>query len=378
MGREKVLCTMSFPGILFPLTYSIYFHNKFINDLANSDDILYNSFLTSLKITSPIFLLLIILLYFFSVQIGGPLLYIFFSFMGYLVNLFNSSIIIIIFGIIFNISLFEEYKLYIYYGLALLMSIYGHIRAERICLDEVEILVPQWKEEENAKVKIAHLSDLHLCPIYGKKLVEKIVNKLNSIKDISFIVLTGDVVDGDMFDNKITSDILSPFKNSKYKIYYVSGNHEEFTDKNRLFLLLQEAGIIHLNNKVEIFEKYKLNLIGIDYDKNYKKVKNELIPELCNYASKKNKYINVAICHIPFFKPKDLVKYDIFLFLCGHTHGAQMIPTNIYIWIKNTVFCGLYSYLDKYFVYCVSGVGNSGPPLRTFSRANIGLITLNN
>ena len=32
MGREKVLCTMSFPGILFPLTYAIYFHNKYINE----------------------------------------------------------------------------------------------------------------------------------------------------------------------------------------------------------------------------------------------------------------------------------------------------------------------------------------------------------
>ena len=377
MGREKVLCTMSFPGILFPLTYAIYFHNIYINQLSDND-ILYKSFLTSLKISSSIFLMLIILLYFFSIQFGGPLLYIFFSFMGYLVNLFNSSMIIIIFEKIFKIYLLEEYKLSFYYGIGLLMSIYGHIRAERICFDKVEINVPQWKGEDNTKVKIAHLSDLHLCPIYGKKLVEKIVYKLNNIKDLSFIVLTGDIVDGDMFDNKITSDILSPFKNSKYKIYYVSGNHEEFTDKNRLFCLLEEVGIIHLNNKVEIFEKYKLNLIGIDYDKNYKKVKNEIIPDLCNYASKKNKYINVAICHIPFFKPKHLVKYNIFLFLCGHTHGAQMIPTNIYVWIKNTVFCGLYSYLDKYFVYCVSGVGNSGPPLRTFSRANIGLITLSN
>ena len=375
MGREKVLCTMSFPGILFPLTYAIYFHNKYINQLSNND-ILYKSFLSSLKVSSSIFLILLLLLYFFSIQFGGPLLYVFFSFMGYLVNLFNSSIIIIIFEKIFNIYLLEEYKLSFYYGIGLLMSIYGHIRAERICFDKVEINVPQWKGEDNIKVKIAHLSDLHLCPIYGKNLVEKIVHKLNNIKDLSFIVLTGDIVDGDMFDNKITADILAPFKNSKYKIYYVSGNHEEFTDKNRLFFLLQEVGIIHLNNKVEIFEKYKLNLIGIDYDKNYKKVKNEIIPDLCNYASKKNKYINVAICHIPFFKPKHLVKYNIFLFLCGHTHGAQMIPTNIYVWAKNTVFCGLYSYLDKYFIYCVSGVGNSGPPLRTFSSANIGLISL--
>ena len=375
MGREKVLFTMSYPGILIPLSYAIYFHKSYITE-SEDKDIIFNSIFTSFKITTIIFIFLIFFLYFFSLQIGSPLLYLFFTFMGYLVNLFNSSIIIILLEKLFKINFFENLRLYFYYGFGLLMSIYGHVRAENICFDDIEIKVPQWKEEKNIKVKIAHLSDLHLCPIYGKKLVEKIVNKLNSIKDLNFVVITGDIVDGDIFENKITLDILSPFKNSLYDIYYVSGNHEEFTDKNRLFSLLKKVGIIHLNNKYEIFEKYKLNLIGIDYDKNYSMIRNELIPELCNKASKNNNNINVAICHIPFFKAKDLERYNIFLFLCGHTHGAQMIPTNIYVWAKNTVFCGLYSYLDKYFVYCVSGVGNSGPPLRTFSRANIGLITL--
>ena len=373
MGREKVLFTMSYPGILIPLSYAIYFHKS----LESEDkDIIFNSIFTSFKITTILFIFLIFFLYFFSLQIGSPLLYLFFTFMGYLVNLFNSSIIIILLEKIFKINFLLNLRLYFYYGFGLLMSIYGHIRAENICFDNVEIKVPQWKEEKNIKVKIAHLSDLHLCPIYGKKLVEKIVNKINNIKDLNFVVITGDIVDGDIFDNKITLDILSPFKNSLYDIYYVSGNHEEFTDKNRLFSLLKKVGIIHLNNRYEIFEKYKLNLIGIDYDKNYSMIRNELIPELCTKASKNNSNINVAICHIPFFKAKDLERYNIFLFLCGHTHGAQMIPTNIYVWVKNTVFCGLYSYLDKYFIYCVSGVGNSGPPLRTFSRANIGLITL--
>ena len=375
MGREKVLFTMSYPGILFPLSYAIYFHNKYIIE-SQDNDILFKSFFSSFKITTTIFIFLFFFLYFFSIQIGSPLLYLFFSFMGYLVNLFNTSIIIILFEKLFKMNFLKDFKLYFYYSFGLIMSIYGHFRAENICFDKVQIKVPQWNREENIKVKIAHLSDLHLCPIYGKKFVEKIVNKINNINDLNFVVITGDIVDGDIFDNKITLEILMPFKNCVYDIYYVSGNHEEFTDKNRLFSFLKKVGIIHLNNKFEIFEKYKLNLIGIDYDKNYKKIKNELIPELCTKASKKNNYINVAICHIPFFKAKDLEKYNIFLFLCGHTHGAQMIPSNIYIWAKNTVFCGLYSYFDKYFVYCVSGVGNSGPPLRTFSRANIGLITL--
>ena len=375
MGREKVLIIMSFPGIVIPLTYAIYFHQSFLNNSID-ENLLYNSFINSLLITTPIFIILVLLLYFFSVLIGGPLLYLFFSFMGYLVNLFNSSIIIIIIQKIFNIYLGHNLKVFLYYVIAILISIYGHIRAELIYFDKYEIKVEHWKnEKEGLKVKIAHLSDLHLCPIYGRKLVEKIITKLNNEIGISFIVLTGDIVDGDIFDNKINLSILEPFKKSRYKIYYVTGNHEEFTDKIRLFYLLEKVGITLLDNKIETLSKYKINLIGIGYDKNYKKVKNETIPELCE-ISNENNYINVVLCHIPFFKPKHLVRYNIFLFLCGHTHGAQMIPTNIYIWSKNTVLNGLYSYLNKYYVYCVSGVGNSGPPLRTFARANIGLITL--
>ena len=375
MGREKVLFTMSYPGILIPLSYALYFHQSFINN-SDEKNLMYNSFIKSFSITTYLFIILFILLYFFSISLGGPILYLFFSFMGLLVNLFNSSIIMIILQKIINVNLENNFKCFLYYGIGILISIIGHIRAEIVHFDKYEIKVKQWqKYEEDIKVKIAHLSDLHLCPIYGKKLVEKIVNKLNKEKGISFVVLTGDIVDGDIFDNKIDLSILEPFKNLKYKVYYVSGNHEEFTDKPRLFYLLEKVGIIHLDNKVEIFSQYKMNLIGIGYDKNYRKIKNETIPGLCQ-ISNENKYINFVLSHIPFFKAEHLVKYNIFLFLCGHTHGAQMIPTNIYIWSKNTVFNGLYNYLNKYYVYCVSGVGNSGPPLRTFARANIGLITL--
>ena len=375
MGREKVLFCLSYPGILFPLFYAIYFHKEIIESYEE-EKILYNSFMISFQITTSIFILLFILLFLFSSQIGGIILYLFFSFMGYLVNLFNISLIILILQKFFNITIDATIKSLLYYGLALLLSIYGHIRAETIYFDRHNIKVEKWNKD-NIKVKIAHLSDLHLCPIYGRNLVEKIVKKINSENDISFVVLTGDIVDGDIFDNKINLSTLEPFKLCKYKIYYVSGNHESFTDKNVLFELLKNVGIVILDNKVEILKEYKINLIGVGYDKNYKKVRNETIPELTQ-VYKRNNFINVTLSHIPFFKPEHLVKYNIFLFLCGHTHGAQMIPTNIYIWAKNTVLNGLYSYLNKYFVYCVSGVGNSGPPLRTFARANIGLITLTN
>jgi len=375
MGREKVLFSLGYTLFLILLSYTIYFHKYFIQEIIE-ENLYFNSLRKSFFVTTLIFINLFILLYFFSTKIGTPVLYVFYSSVGYLFNLFNSSIILIIIQKIFRIYLENNIKFYLFYGIGALISIYGHIRAEIVYFDKHVIKVENWKnEKEDIKVKIAHVSDVHLCPINGRKFVEKLVNKLNNEEDISFVVITGDIVDGDMFDIRINSSVLEPFRKSIHKIYYVSGNHEEFTDKNRLFSLLENVGIIHLKNKVEVLSQYKLNLIGIDYDKNYPKVKNELIPKLCE-ISKENKFINVALSHIPFFKPEHLVKYNIFLFLCGHTHGAQLIPTFIYIWSKNTVLNGMYSYLNKYFVYCVSGVAYSGPPLRTFARANIGLIQL--
>ena len=130
MGREKVLFTMSFPGVLFPLSYAIYFHNYYIREISDKD-IIYNSFIYSFKITFPLFLFLLILLYFYSKIIACPILYLFFSFMGFLVNLFNSSILLIILEKLIKL----EHKTLFYYGFGILMNIYGHIRAERICFD---------------------------------------------------------------------------------------------------------------------------------------------------------------------------------------------------------------------------------------------------
>ena len=371
MRREANIFIISYSSITFCLFYSFYFYQYLVEESKNIYS--FSLFLTSFQITTIILLIYFPLIYLFP-KISSPLFYFFFSFMGYLINIFNGSIILFIISKYVNIN--YSIKNLLFYGLPLLLSIIGQIRAEIINFDRYELKVKQWENEsiENS-VKIAHLSDLHLCPIYGKKLVEKIVNILNNEEDISFVVLTGDIVDGDIFKNKINYEILEPFKKLKYKLYYVSGNHEEFTDKQVLFDLLEKVGIIHLNNKTEVLKDYKINLIGIDYDKNYQKVKNETLPKLCQEV-KSNNYPNVVLSHIPFFRPEDLEKYGIFLFLCGHTHGAQMFPTVIFLYLKNTVFNGLYNYLNKYYVYCVSGVGNSGPPLRQIIRANIGLITL--
>ena len=90
------------------------------------------------------------------------------------------------------------------------------------------------------------------------------------------------------------------------------------------------------------------------------------VKKLMEIVDKNSPLINICICHVPLFKPKDLIPYNIFLY--EHIYDAQMI--------KSRVLNGLYNYLNKYYVYCASGVGTSEPPMRVVSRANIGLIIL--
>ena len=125
--------------------------------------------------------------------------------------------------------------------------------------------------------------------------------------------------------------------------------------------MIKKIGIKYLSNESIIFNN-QINLIGIDYENPFKSQSKKLM----EIVDKNSPLINICICHVPLFKPKDLIPYNIFLY--EHIYDAQMI--------KSRVLNGLYTYLNEYYVYCASGVGTSEPPMRVVSRANIGLITI--
>jgi predicted MPP superfamily phosphohydrolase len=220
------------------------------------------------------------------------------------------------------------------------------------------------------KLIICQVSDMHLGIVYGKKFVRKLVNKLKEEK-FDILVITGDICEGDLGKIKMKEDMLDPLKEIKVPKFYVTGNHEYFSDINETLKMIKNLNIKHLSNESIIYNN-QINLIGIDYENPFSNQRKKLM----EIVDKNSNLINICICHVPLFKPKDLIPYNIFLFLCGHTHGAQMIPTNIYIYLKSRVLNGLYTYLNEYYVYCASGVGTSEPPMRVVSRANIGLITI--
>ena len=237
--------------------------------------------------------------------------------------------------------------------------------------DKIKIKCPKLK----GNINIIHLTDLHLGGAYGKESVEKYVNMILSLKEkIDFIVITGDLVDGNI---KVTKEMLEPFYLIKVPIYYITGNHEDLTWKDEfLNLIKNHSNLICIPNDLITIDN-RINLIGIDYKKNKELIKGQLKNIVDNI---KNNLPNIFIYHAPIMKPKELEDYKIFLMLCGHKHGGWCFPfTLIKVlfgkWI-NMIIEGLYNYKEKNYIYCCSGLGTSGPNSRCFVRANIGFISL--
>ena len=192
---------------------------------------------------------------------------------------------------------------------------------------------------ENLKgnINIVQLSDLHLGGSYGKESVEMYIKP----------------------------------------IYYITGNHEDLTWKDEFINMIEnKTNLIHLPNNLVTIDK-RINLIGIDYKKNLELIRAQL-KNLINKAN--NDLPNIFIHHIPIFKPDTLPDFNLFLFLCGHTHGGKAFPFTLIKFFLGRwltiIIEGLYIFKNKYFVYCCAGTGTSGPNSRCFVGANIGFITI--
>lgn len=220
-------------------------------------------------------------------------------------------------------------------------------------------------------ITFAHLTDIHLGAVYGKEFIQKLVELILKA-NVDFVCITGDMIDGNI---KLTREMIEPFEQLKCPIYFVSGNHEDYTWKEEAYQIIDKTNIKRIGDSVINYND-KLNIIGVDYLKDSGAVKQKLLTILKENIINNNKP-NIFLNHVPIFNAKDLERYNIFLFLCGHYHGGHFFPFTLLSLFRNKfVFEGLYNYKNRYYVYCNSGQGTSGPCVRSFSKSQIGIIIL--
>ncbi len=311
------------------------------------------------------FLIVSILTFYFNNSFTNSLYTISASWLGFSVYLFLFSLLFFIVSGILHI--FSPNISLLYFGilcfiLPFVFGVYGLVHARNVIVKDISVTIPNlpinWKDK-----KAVWVSDLHLGAVHSQDFAKNIVSKINEINpDIVFI--GGDIYDGVKVNE---SEIINPFINlhPKFGVYFITGNHEEFSDSKHFLDAISSAGIKILNNEMVIVDG--LQLIGVDDRDSIDATKFESILSGLNIDRNK---ASILLKHQPS-QLAEAANAGISFQISGHTHKAQILPLNIF---TNLVYKG-YDYglkkMNNMNVYTSSGVGTWGPPMRVGSDAEI-------
>ncbi len=178
-------------------------------------------------------------------------------------------------------------------------------------------------EKLTHSVRLALITDLHACS-YGNEQ-ETLINAID--KQDPDVVLLG----GDIFDDAISYDnaeVLLKVISKKYPCYYVTGNHEYWSnDISRILDIVQSYGIAVLDGAVETLDirGQFINICGVDDPeaKEYTGTNYGILEQLKKIGTaSENGYYTVLLAHRPELV-NTYLKYGFDIILSGHAHGGQ-------------------------------------------------------
>ena len=248
---------------------------------------------------------------------------------------------------------------------AVLIGLYGLLNARRLRVTRIKVKLPNLPELWRGRVA-ALVSDAHLGPVNGRGFMRSIVARLAKLRpDIVFI--TGDLYDGTHVD---AAAVAAPWKDISpaFGKYFVTGNHEEFSDPRKYLEAVSSCGIRVLNNEKVTVDG--LQIVGVPYRAS---TRPDYLRSVLQGAGIDRGFASVLLSHSPH--ALDIVESEgVSLQLSGHTHGGQVFP---FTWLTRRIF-GAYTYglaaFGKLMVYTSSGAGTWGPPMRVGTRPEIALI----
>ena len=250
-------------------------------------------------------------------------------------------------------------------GLALLASFYGVVNAAWTRVKRVTIKLPNLPESWHGRVA-ALVSDTHLGHVRGYRFMRRIVQMVIRLRpDIVFI-------GGDMYDGTAAKvdELASPWAQLAAPLgaYFVTGNHEEFSDPAKYLKAVKQSGVRVLNSEKVVIDG--LQIVGVHFRDS---TNDERLRGVLRAAVLDRDRASVLLTHAPD-RLKIAEEEGISLQLSGHTHGGQFFP---FTWITSRLY-GKFVYglqrLGNLLVYTSYGAGTWGPPLRVGTTPEIVLI----
>lgn len=218
---------------------------------------------------------------------------------------------------------------------------------------------------------ITQLTDLHVDEMTSGRWLKKVVAMSNAT-DPDVVVITGDLLDGNICEIDCVCDIIDDLQ-SRDGVYAIFGNHEYYSGPENLVKVGERAGIIVLKNKSV---KINRDLVIIGLDDTTAERFGGSGPDLENSLpdSYPDDGFYLLLEHRPDFFPENS-GYNIQLQLSGHTHAGQIFPNDILIFIYMKYVYGLFE-KNGTILYTSSGTGVWGPRMRLISRSEIVKIVL--
>jgi hypothetical protein len=254
-----------------------------------------------------------------------------------------------------------------FFGAGMLVSLYGLVNANRLRVTRITVNLPNLPAAWQG-CNVALVTDLHLGNVRGARFARRVVAKLQQLQPEA-VFISGDLFDG----TEANPDALvEPWKKLSVPdgVYYVTGNHEEFTDRAKFIGAVQRTGIRVLNNeKVEV---HGLQIVGVH---DGEAGEPQVFRAWLRQAKLDGGRASILLAH----QPSNLAiaeEEGISLQLSGHTHGGQIWPwTRMAARVHGRFNYGLNRF-GKLLVYTSSGAGTWGVPMRVGTKSEIVLIRL--
>jgi predicted MPP superfamily phosphohydrolase len=223
--------------------------------------------------------------------------------------------------------------------------------------------------EELDGYRIGHISDVHCGRETPASRVARWVRRLNAL-DLDLIAVTGDLITSGAAYVDPVADALGGLR-ARDGVYACMGNHDYFTDGDRVALALERNGLTVLRNR-GVTLRERLHVAGVD---DTWTSRDDMEAAL---AGRPPGAPVVLLAHDPNLFPEAMAR-EVDLMLSGHTHGGQLaVPGVRRLSLARFVTqftAGLYRQ-GRSWLYVNRGAGTTGPPVRLGAPAELAVLTL--
>ncbi len=228
--------------------------------------------------------------------------------------------------------------------------------------------------EQNG-LRLVQITDVHVGTTIGKAFIEQIVRQTNALTP-DLIAITGDLVDGPVDELR---DAIAPLANlrARHGVFFVTGNHEYFSDPVGWLNELPRLGIRVLRNERVTIGTAEANfdLAGVDDRSASHYGGPDTVQALAQALAGRDRARElVLLAHQPIMW-LDAEPYGVGLQISGHTHGGQIWPFGYLVGLQQRFIAGHHRRGSSQ-LYVSRGTGYWGPPMRLRAPAEITEITL--